>query len=179
MLEGRSFPPILLRMMENKLLILLIITFSLGIVAPTYAEKISTPSLIPRFMTLSADKVNVRTGPGQRYPIRIVFKKEGLPVEIVKEFDVWYQIQSKDGDKGWVHKSLLSNKRAVIIIGSTRALFKKPKAGAMPVVKLEPDVIADLDRCDKKWCYLKTAGYKGWLEKKNIWGVYPDEVFIK
>ena len=178
-------------MMENRFLILLIITFFLGITVPAYAEKIPTSSPVPRFMTLSANKVNVRAGPGQRYPIRIILKRKGLPVEIIKEFDVWYQIQSNDGDKGWVHKSLLSGKRAVIIIGSTRTLFKKPKVGAMPVVKLEPGVIAYLDRCDracsdahtdncnKVWCYLKIAGYKGWIERKNIWGVYSNEVFIK
>ncbi|MCK5554925.1 MAG: SH3 domain-containing protein [Alphaproteobacteria bacterium] len=179
MLEGYSFPLILLSMMENKLLILLIITFFLCIIAPAYAKEIPASSLIPRFMTFSADEVNVRTGPGQRYPIRVVFKKEGLPIEIVKEFDGWCQMRSKDGDEGWVHKSLLSSKRTVIVRGSTRTLFKKPKVGAMPVVKLEPGVIANLDRCNKEWCYLKAAGYKGWLERENIWGVYPDEVFIK
>ncbi|MFH1158447.1 MAG: SH3 domain-containing protein [Pseudomonadota bacterium] len=152
-------------------------TFFLGCAGLAHAEEI--PASVPRFMTLGADEVNVRTGPGQRYPVRVVLRKEGLPVEIIKEFDGWCQMRSKDGDEGWAHKSLLSGKRSVIVEGSTRTLFKKPKAGAMPVVKLEPGVIAYLDRCDKEWCYLRVAGYKGWLERENVWGVYPGEVFTK
>ena len=178
-------------MMENKFFILLVITFFFGTAAQTHAEESLVPPSVPRFMTLNADKVNVRAGPGQRYPVKFIFKKEGLPVEITKEFDGWYQMCSKDGDKGWVHISLLSGKRAVIVKGSIRTLFKKPGVGAMPVVKLEPGVIASLDscdracadasldRCNKVWCYLRVAGYKGWIERENIWGVYPDEIFIK
>ena len=177
--------------MENKFFILLVVTFLFGIAAQTYAEETPLPPPVPRFMTLNADEVNVRAGPGQRYPVKVILKKEGLPVEITKEFDGWYQMRSKDEDKGWVHRSLLSGKRAVIVKGSIRTLLKKPKLGAMPVVKLEPGVIAHLDRCDracadasldrcnKVWCYLKVAGYKGWIERENIWGVYPDEIFIK
>ena len=42
---------------------------------------------IPRFVTLRAREVNVRTGPGVRYPIDWVFQRPNLPVEVVAEFD--------------------------------------------------------------------------------------------
>jgi SH3-like domain-containing protein len=147
---------------------------------PLAKEESSGPQLpIPRFVTLNADEVNLRTGPGLRYPITLILKKDGLPVQIIKEFDVWRQIADRDGDQGWVHKSLLSGKRAVIISGPTQTLFKKADEGSRPIVKLETGVIAGLDRCNNDWCYLKVAGYKGWLKRENIWGVYPDEKFAK
>ena len=37
---------------------------------------------LPHFASLRADRVNVRTGPGVRYPIVWVFVRQGLPVEI-------------------------------------------------------------------------------------------------
>ncbi len=167
-------------MMENKILALAVLAF-LGISAAAFAaETDSGMSLpVPRFVTLNADEVNLRTGPGLRYPIKLVLKKDGLPVEIIKEFDVWRQIRDKEGDEGWVHQSLLSGKRAVVVSGPVQTLLKKPNEGARPVVKLEPGVIAALDRCDNDWCYLKVASYKGWLKKENIWGVYPDEKLMK
>jgi len=144
-----------------------------------YAEDNSPQLPVPRFVTLNTDEVNLRTGPGIRYPVKLILKKDGLPVEIIKEFDVWREIRSKDGDEGWVHKSLLSGRRAVIITGHIQPLLKDHDIGARPVVKLEPGVIAGLDRCDREWCYLKVASYKGWIKRENVWGVYADEVFTK
>ncbi len=131
---------------------------------------------IPRFVTLSAKKVNVRIGPGVRYPITLVFKKDGLPVEIIKEFDVWRQIQSFDGEKGWVHQSLLSGRRSVIIKDIKETIYKNPNYNAKPVVKLELGVIASMEKCNSSWCKILVAGYEGWVEKKHIWGVYPEEI---
>jgi len=132
---------------------------------------------VPRFVTLSVDEINVRTGPGVRYPIKFIFRKDGLPVEIVHEYDVWRQIRDKDGDGGWVHKTMLSGRRSVIITGHTQTLVRKPDEAAKPVVKLEPGVIADLSTCRGDWCSLKIAGYNGWTKRANLWGVYPDEAF--
>lgn len=132
---------------------------------------------IPRFVTLGTEEVNVRTGPGLRYPIRIVIRKQGLPVEIIREFDVWRQIRDHDGEEGWVHKSMLSGRRAVIVQGATQPLLKKPETDARPVVRLEPGVIAGLETCPDAWCELKVGGYSGWMQRANVWGVYPDEKF--
>ena len=147
--------------------------------APAHAEDNSPQLPIPRFVTLATNETNVRTGPGVRYPIKFILNKEELPVEIIKEFDVWREIRSIDGDEGWVHKSLLSGKRAAIIKGPIQTLHKKPDVASKPVVRLEPGVIAGLDRCADEWCYLKVASYKGWMKRENLWGVYPDEKFGK
>lgn len=130
---------------------------------------------VPRFVTLGTDEVNMRTGPGLRYPIRLIIRKNGLPVEIVREFDVWRQIRDQDGDEGWVHKSMLSGRRAVIIKGAIQPLLKEPAADARPVVKLEPGVIATAETCEAEWCKLQIATYEGYIRKENVWGVYPDE----
>jgi len=167
-------------LMENRFLTLLAFILCFWAITAHAAEEENNTQLpVPRFVTLNADEVNLRTGPGLRYPVELVLKKDGLPVEIVKEFDVWRQIADKDGDKGWVHKSMLSGKRSVIVTGPAQTLYKKPDDGAKPVVKLEPGVIAGLDRCDREWCYLKIASYRGWIKRKNVWGVLPDEKFTK
>lgn len=135
---------------------------------------------LPRFASLASDETNVRVGPGQRYPIRFVLKKEGLPVEIIREHDTWRQIRLQDGDEGWVHKSLLSGKRAVIVASEKpETLRRKPDAQSMPVVKLEKGVVAEVSRCDANWCRLSSAGYTGWAERAHLWGVYAQETIGK
>ncbi|MGE4080829.1 MAG: SH3 domain-containing protein, partial [Reyranella sp.] len=55
---------------------------------------------IPRFASLKSDEINVRTGPGPRYPIEWVFKRKGMPVEIVAEYDNWRKIRDWQGASG-------------------------------------------------------------------------------
>ncbi len=135
------------------------------------------PLPVPRFVTLGPDEVNLRTGPGIRYPIRLVIRKQGLPVEVIREFDVWRQVRDQDGDEGWIHKSMLSGRRSVVVTGTTQVVLRKPEDGARPVVRLEPGVISTLDKCEGAWCRLSVGGYDGWLKRDVIWGVYPDEEF--
>src|SRR5688572_19834056 len=62
---------------------------------------------VPRFAVVRSDEVNVRTGPGPRYPIDWVFKRKGMPVEIVGEYENYRKIRDWQGAGGWVHQSLL------------------------------------------------------------------------
>jgi SH3-like domain-containing protein len=141
--------------------------------APAAQEAQKLP--VPRFVSLSADEVNLRTGPGIRYPIRFIIRKEGLPVEVIREFEVWRQIRDMEGGEGWVHQSMLSGRRNVTLRGQIQTLRDKPDDDAKPVVKAEPGVIAAVEKCDTGWCRLKIASYKGWVPKNVLWGVYPDE----
>ncbi len=155
------------------------LTVGAAAVHASFQDPLAPQLPVPRFVTLASNQVNVRTGPGLRYPITVVLKKEGLPVEIVKQFNGWRKIRDKDGDEGWVFRDLLSGKRAVIIIGGEHVMRDDPAADSRPVVKLETGVIAELDRCTEGWCRIRIAGYGGWVERRNVWGVLPEETFKK
>ena len=64
-------------------------------VADTVGTETGLP--IPRYVTLRAKEVNVRAGPGSRFPIEWVFQRPDLPVEIVTEFDTWRKVRDVDG----------------------------------------------------------------------------------
>lgn len=135
----------------------------------------STGLPVPRFVTLRAAEVNVRTGPGRSYPVEWVFMRKAMPVEITAEFDTWRRIRDWEGSQGWVHQSMLSGKRGVLTMGETRAIRKEPRADAPPVAFAKPGVIARLEKCDGVWCQVDADGYDGWLRRDEVWGVYPDE----
>ena len=93
--------------------ILLIMALLMVLAPEVYAQSVGevTKMPIPRFVSMRGDQVFARTGPGTRYPIKWVFQRKNLPVEIVQEFDTWRKIRDIDGEEGWVHQSLLSGKR--------------------------------------------------------------------
>jgi SH3-like domain-containing protein len=142
-------------------------------------EKTSSSGLpIPRFVSLGADKVFVRTGPALRYPIKWVYQRANLPVEITQEFDTWRKIRDMDGDDGWVHQSLLSGERYGIVKGeSNLALRKDPEEGGRILAVVEPNVVAQFRTCAGAWCEISADGYTGWAERKFLWGIYDSEDF--
>jgi SH3-like domain-containing protein len=130
---------------------------------------------IPRFATLKSDEVNVRTGPGARYPIDWVFKRKGMPVEIVAEYENFRKIRDWQGASGWVYQGLLTGKRSFIIPSKMANLYKTPAPSAEVVAKLEPEVLGEISSCQGDWCRVKVSNVSGWLERTEMWGVYKSE----
>ncbi|NCC21985.1 MAG: hypothetical protein EOM26_05930 [Alphaproteobacteria bacterium] len=131
---------------------------------------------VPRFVSLRADTVFARTGPALRYPVRWVYTRGGLPVEIIREYDTWRKIRDPEGEEGWVHQSLLAGRRtALITADSVVAMRRGPDERERMVAKLEPGVVAGLSECGKSWCLLEVQGFTGWVDRNSIWGIYPQE----
>lgn len=153
--------------------------------AKTPGEKIGTgPSgfPLPRFVSLKSNRVNVRVGPDQnKYAIAWSYRRQGLPVEIVQEYDNWRRVRDSDGDLGWVNQALLSGRRTVIVTpwqkDKTRLqpMRRKPAEDSDIVAEVEPGVIGRICACDGKWCELEMGNNRGWLKQDQLWGVYPEE----
>ena len=103
---------------------------------------------VPRFVSLSSNKINVRAGPGRRYPIKWIFQRKNLPVKIIAESDTWRKIKDHEGIEGWVHQRMLSGRRWAIILGETTLITKRQNKFAAPgVARFEAGVIASLEEC--------------------------------
>ncbi len=132
---------------------------------------------VPRFVSLRSDEVNVRTGPGVRYPIDWVFTRKTMPVQITAEVETWRKIRTVDGTEGWVHQSMLTGRRTALVTGEVRTLHQKNDPASPAVAMLEPGVIGSLLECRDAWCRLDVQGQKGWIERDDIWGALPAENF--
>ncbi|MDQ2093577.1 SH3 domain-containing protein [Rhodalgimonas zhirmunskyi] len=180
-----------------------LIALLLGLSAPLSAADGKTRGAvtnlpIPRFVSIKTDECNVRRGPSLSHRIDWVFKRKDMPVEITAEHGHWRRVRDRDGAGGWVHYSLLSGTRTVIVTGSvtgadegqtgdapasseaagaqTIDLYMRPDAQSQVVARLESGVVARLGECDPEWCKLRAGGYRGWTRKSMIWGVEPDEI---
>lgn len=132
---------------------------------------------LPRFVTLSSGKINMRVGPGSRYPIEWVYTRRGMPVEIVAEYELWRKVRDVDGTEGWVLKHMVSSKRGAIVTVAVATLRREPEDTAPPVLYAKKGVQGVLDECRKEWCELVVDGSKGWLRKSSLSGAYPAEIF--
>ena len=130
---------------------------------------------LPYFVSLGAKEVNLRTGPGVRYPIEWVYHRPALPVEVIGRFEHWRQIRDWEGTEGWVHQNMLSGRRTLIITGERRALRSDPDPAARAVAEIEPGVVGEIRACKKEWCEVRIAGRTGWLERAAFWGSYAEE----
>ncbi|MCW3477694.1 SH3 domain-containing protein [Limobrevibacterium gyesilva] len=137
----------------------------------------TTGQALPRWASLRSDEVNLRTGPGTRYPVDWVYRRRDLPVEIEREFEVWRLVQDQDGVKGWVHQATLTARRSFVVKGAERALRRSPSDDAAPVALLKPGVVGRIRTCEagKVWCEMQVGDYRGWLKRDEVWGTYPGE----
>ena len=60
---------------------------------------------IPAVITKS-ETCNVRSGPGTGYKIKFTVEK-GIPFRVLQRKKKWVYVRHADGDKGWIHTSLL------------------------------------------------------------------------
>jgi SH3-like domain-containing protein len=132
---------------------------------------------LPRFAALRSDEVNLRSGPGTRYPIQWVYKRRDLPVEIEREFEVWRLIKDPEGVKGWVHQATLTGRRSFVVTGSERILRREAKDDSPAVAKLKPGVVGRIRSCQPgaAWCQVQVGEYRGWLKRSEFWGSYSGE----
>ncbi len=162
--------------MKRSIIVLFLVCMTL-LPPPSMASRTGpvTGLPLPRFVSLSSNEVNVRTGPGTRYPIQWVYLRRGWPVEVIEEYELWLQIRDIDGDTGWVHRNLLSGRRTLVITGEVRPVHEDPDETSPVVLLAEPGVLGKLEECNGRWCEIEIAGLKGWLLASHFYGVYENE----
>ncbi|HZB89872.1 MAG TPA: SH3 domain-containing protein [Stellaceae bacterium] len=152
---------------------LAILTLLHGLAHDAGASEKAQP--LPRFVSLREGEVNLRAGPGERYPIDWVLTEKDRPVELLQEFDVWRKIRDAEGSEGWVHERMISVARTVQVAGEIRTLHLDPDPASPAVARAEPGVVARLLDCRGSWCHVDAQGIKGWLQRDQVWGVYAAE----
>ncbi len=135
---------------------------------------------IPRFLSLKASTVNARVGPGSDYQIAWVFRRAGLPVEVLSEFETWRQVRDSEGGTGWVSANLVSARRTAQVMpwskDRTLVQLTSSRGGSAPVAQIEAGAIVDIAYCDGNFCRVYAGTEEGWISQKSLWGVYPAEI---
>ena len=131
---------------------------------------------LPRFVSLKSAEGNVRRGPSLTHRIDWVFMHRAQPLEVTAEYGHWRRVRDRDGAGGWIHYSLLSGVRTVLVEQDMVEMRESPAEDAEVVAQAEAGVIARLGDCTPNWCEISADGEDGWVPKTAIWGVGKDEV---
>ena len=124
------------------------------------------------FLTLRNDKVNLRQGPSFDYPVKIFYKKKFLPVLVMEKSDNFRKIKDHENNSGWIHISQLSKKKAAITIDDDLILFSNSTVYSNPIAVIKKGRLVKINKCKDEWCKISSGEFKGWLQKKSLWGLY-------
>ena len=124
------------------------------------------------FLSLKNNEVNVRVGPSKEYPIKFIYKKKYLPLEVLDKSETWRKIKDFENNSGWIHISQLSKKKSAININNNSLLYKKPTIFSKPIAKLEIGRLVLIKKCKEEWCKISSGGFSGWIFKGSLWGKF-------
>ena len=122
------------------------------------------------FVSLKKNKVNVRYGPSFESDIKYVYKKINLPIKQIDKKENFRRIIDLKNNSGWIHISQLK-KNTSVITTKDKILFKKPSSFAKPMAQIKKGRLLIIQKCEEKWCKIKTNDYTGWVKTKDIWGL--------
>ncbi len=131
---------------------------------------------LPRFVSLKTGEGNARRGPGLTHRIDWVFTRAGMPLRITAEYEHWRRIEDTEGVGGWIHYSLLSGVRSVIVAQDMATFYTQPDLASAIAYQAESGVVGRIVECGGGWCRISVDGEKGWVETTALWGVDPAEV---
>ena len=158
---------------------LLFVAFSM--ISAASAAPASRPdegAVPPHFVSLDNARVYMREGPTYDHRVLWIYRRKGLPVLLTAQFDVWRRVQDSDGAVGWVHSTMISDARTVLVASKSPAPLRSGEPPKSKILALaQPGVIAKLEACGPQACQVSTGGVEGWIDKKNIWGVTAGDVF--
>jgi len=122
------------------------------------------------FLSLKKNKVNVRYGPSFDSDIKYVYKKINLPIKQIDKKENFRRIIDLKNNSGWIHISQLKKNNSVIATND-KILFKNPSSFAKPIAQIKKGRLLIVDKCEGKWCKIKSDDYEGWIKTNDIWGL--------
>lgn len=136
---------------------------------------------IPRFVAIKKSEGRARRGPSFDHRIDWIYKRSGMPVQIVAEHGNWRKVRDFEGKGGWMHFTLLTGRRYVLVLADRLALREKPGEGERTSAFLEAHTVGRVLSCSVAWCRIRVRDpdgteYRGWVTKTGVWGVGASEV---
>ena len=150
---------------SNHYLIILVFFFSILFFFPR-----SFANENENFLSLKNNEVNLRQGPSFEYPIKFIYKKKFLPIEVLDKSETWIKIKDFENNSGWIHISQVSKKKSAINKKNNSVIYKKPTIFSKPVAKLEIGRLVLIKRCKVEWCKITSGDFGGWVYKNSLWG---------
>lgn len=138
---------------------ILIFLLILGFSATALAER----------MAVSAPVANIRSGPGKSH--NVLWKVEKFfPLLVIDKSGEWYQFKDFEGDRGWVHRSLVDKIPTVITKNDKCNIRSGPGQSHKILFTVENGIPFKVHKRKGSWINIEHSdGDKGWIHKALVW----------
>lgn len=149
--------------------LVLVITAMVGAVWPAPAQ--AADDGVPYWASLRHREANMRVGPGEEYRVTFRYRREDLPLKVLRVMEGWRLVQDPDGSRGWMLARFLKRDRGAIVKGTQLAEMREAPDGSGRVLwRIEPGVSGRLGDCAQGWCRFEIAGRAGFVRQDVLWG---------
>jgi len=120
-------------------------------------------------LAISSSIANIRSGPGKNH--EILWKVEKYyPIIVERKAGEWYGFTDYEGDKGWVHKSLVKNIPTAITIKEKCNVRSGPGTDNPVVFSVSSGIPFKIIGKKGNWRQILHAdGDKGWIHNSLLW----------
>ena len=120
-------------------------------------------------LTIKVPLANIRSGPGTKYDIMWNVEKYH-PVVVLEKSGPWYHFRDFEGDKGWIHKSLVGKISSVITNKVKCNIRSGPGTNYDILFTVEEGIPFKVIKSKGNWIYIQHAdGDRGWIHKSLVW----------
>ena len=120
-------------------------------------------------LTVIKPVANIRSGPGSNYDI-LWRVEQYYPIFVIEKKDPWYHFEDFEGDKGWVHKSLVNKVDAVITKKDLCHIRSGPGTGNKILFTVEKGIPFKVIKRQSPWVQVEHADKdQGWIHDSLVW----------
>jgi len=140
------------------------------IIIPLFALLLVPALCFAQDVSVKKDNVNVRTGPGTKFPVAMELFK-GYPLKVLEKKGDWLKIDDFENDKGWIFSALVEPGTTVIVNGKKSVNMRsKPSTTASIVASVDRGVVLTKVATKGKWVKVKhSQGTVGWIYSPLLW----------
>lgn len=120
-------------------------------------------------MAVSASIANIRSGPGTNHEVLWQVEKYH-PIMVERKSGDWYGFTDYEGDKGWIHKSLVDNTPTVITVRENCNVRSGPGTDNPVIFTVGSGIPFKVIGKKGNWRHILHAdGDSGWIYKSLLW----------
>ena len=126
-------------------------------------------------VSVTGDKVNLRKGPSEQYPVIWELGK-GFPLKVIASQGNWLKVADFESDVGWIYKELVSKKPHLIVKANRNSkarinIRSGPGTRHKIVGKAEYGVVFETLQRRNSWVQVRhESGLTGWIKRSLLWG---------
>ena len=120
-------------------------------------------------LSVKANIANIRSGPNTS-DVVIWQVEKYHPLKVIKKQGSWYFFEDFEGDRGWIHKDLLADIKAVIVKKDKCNVRSGP--GTANAIRFTVDKGVPFKVLGKKGDWLQVIhadGDQGWIHRSLVW----------